>query len=81
MLNSCFIHKAYLEMYFDPNMLPHKALEYVEQRKNCEDILMSVMVTKFLKDTGRSQCGVLAVKTEWITNLEDEARMFAFSTS
>ena len=74
MLNSCFLHRAYLEMYFDPRMVSPSLVEYVNEQKNCEDILMSVVATKFLKDLGRPQCGVLAVKSGWVSNLEDEAR-------
>jgi hypothetical protein len=74
MLNSCFLHRAYLEMYFDPRMVPPSLVEYVDGQKNCEDILMSVVATKFLRDLGRPQCGVLAVKSGWVSNLEAEAR-------
>ena len=74
MLNSCFIHRTYLKMYYDPLIIPSSLLEYVNQQMNCEDILMSVTVTKFLKDIGKPQSGVLAVKSSWIGNLEDEAR-------
>ncbi len=74
MLNSCFIHRAYLEIYFDSLMAPPGIIDYVEERKNCEDILMSVTVTKFLNDIGWKQCGALAVKAMDIRNLEDEAR-------
>lgn len=74
MLNSCFLHKAYMEMYFDPRMVPPSLVEYVDELKNCEDILMSIVATKFLKDIGRPQCGVLAVKSGWVSNLEEEAR-------
>ena len=76
MLNSCFLHRAYLEMYFDPQIVPHSLLEYVDEQKNCEDILMSIVATNFLKDIGRPQCGVLAVKSGWVSNLEEEARKF-----
>lgn len=76
MLNSCFLHRVYLEMYFNPVVVPANLLEYVNEERNCEDILMSVVVTKFLNDVHRPQCGVLAVKASWIDNLEEEARKF-----
>ena len=61
-------------MYFDPLMFPPGIIEYVDQKRNCEDILMSILVTKFLHDIGRPQCGALAVHaSEGIRNLEDEA--------
>lgn len=76
MLNSCFLHRVYLDMYFDPLVVPRNLLDYVNEKKNCEDILMSIMVTKFLNDMHRPQCGVLAVKAAWIDNLEEEACEF-----
>lgn len=70
----CFVHKAYLEMYFDSLMVPAGAVEYVDSLWNCEDLLLSIMITKFLYDSKRPQCGVLAVKSSLaIKNLEEEA--------
>ena len=62
LMTACFVHKAYLELYFDPQMIPPSVLDYVNDERNCEDILLSVLVTKFLKDIGRAQCGVIAVE-------------------
>ena len=62
-LNSCFIHRAYLEMYFDPLMLPPAAVRYVDNQRDCEDILLNILVTKFLQDVKWSPGGVLAVKS------------------
>ena len=73
MLNSCFLHRVYLEVYFDPLVVPSSLVEYVNDKMNCEDILMSIAVTKFLKDINRPQCGVLAVKSGWTDN-SDESR-------
>lgn len=74
MKTPCFVHKAYLEMYFDPLMVPAGAVEYVDSLRNCEDILFSIVVTKFLQDSNRPQSGVLAVKPSLsIKNLELEA--------
>lgn len=61
-MTACFVHKAYLELYFDPHVIPPSVLSYVNEERNCEDILLSVLVTKFLKDIGRPQCGVIAVE-------------------
>lgn len=66
MQTPCFIHKSYLEMYFDPLMVPAGAVEYVERMKNCEDILLSIVVTKFLQDTGTMEHGILAMKNSMI---------------
>ena len=61
--SSFFIHKAYLEMLFDPLMVPDGALEYIEHSQNCVSILMNIVVTKFIEDTGwYRQCGSLAVE-------------------
>ncbi len=62
LMTACFVHKAYLELYFDPQMIPQSVLDYVNSERNCEDILLSVLVSKFLKDIGRPQCGVVAVE-------------------
>ncbi len=61
MKTPCFVHKAYLEMYFDPLMVPAGAVEYVEKQKICEDILLSIVVTKFVQDINLTHYGVLAV--------------------
>ena len=69
MKTPCFVHRAYLEMYFDPLMVPTEAVEYVNKLRNCEDILLSIMVTKFLHDTNRPQCGVMGA-TPSVTHQE-----------
>jgi hypothetical protein len=60
MSTPCFVHRAYLRMFFDPLIVPVSAVKYVEELGDCEDILLSIMVTKFLKDSNRTECGVLA---------------------
>lgn len=71
LMTACFVHKAYLELYFDSHIVPHSVLDYVNSERNCEDILLSVVVTKFLKDIGRPQCGVVAVEEKrTIRNLD-----------
>lgn len=68
-----FVHKAYLEMYFDPAFVPAGAVEYVENLNNCEDILLSIVVTKFLQDMNFTRHGVLAMKNSLtIKGLEEE---------
>ena len=62
LMTGCFVHKAYLELYFDPDMIPNSILDYVNAEMNCEDILLSVVVTKFLQDIGHSQSGVVTVE-------------------
>lgn len=58
----CFIHKAYLEMYFDPVLVPAAAVSYVDDLQNCEDILLSIVVTKFVQDMSLTQLGTLVTK-------------------
>ena len=73
LMTACFVHKTYLEIYFDPYMMPVSILDYVNKEKNCEDILLSVVVTKFLQDISHSQCGVIMVMEKHrITNLDDD---------
>ena len=70
----CFVHKAYLEMFFDPLMVPPSAVKLVDKLNNCEDILLSIVVTKFLQDSRKPQCGVLTIKSSLsIKNIESEA--------
>lgn len=76
MSTPCFVHKTYLEMYFDPLMVPAGAVEYVNGIRNCEDILLSIVITKFLQDSNRPQSGVLAVKSSLsVKNLETPSGM------
>lgn len=70
----CFVHRIYLEMFFDPSFVPSGVREEIDKRRNCEDIMLSILVTKFLQDISWPQCGVLAVKASFgITNLDVEA--------
>ncbi len=41
MLPGLFMHKAYLEMLFDPEMVPAELVEYTDAVMNCDDILFS----------------------------------------
>ena len=69
--STAILHKVYLEMFFDQKIIPQEMIEYIDERKNCEDIAMNVMVGKFLQDCGRSQPAALAVKPKReIRNLE-----------
>ncbi len=69
-------HKAYLEMYFDPNVLPQGLFEYINNVRNCDDIALSIMVTKFLEDVSLKQTAALPVKNIGeIQNWEDKACM------
>lgn len=62
MSTPCFVHRAYLQMFFDPLIVPASAVKYVEKLRDCEDILLSIVVTKFLQDSNKTQSGVLATK-------------------
>ena len=57
-----FVHRVYLEMYFDPDVVPAGAVEYVEELGNCEDILLNIVVTKFLHDMNMAKSGALLMK-------------------
>ena len=62
MLPGFFMHKAYLEMLFDPEMVPPEIIAYTDTAVNCEDILFSMMVTKFLRDANLAWSGGIAVE-------------------
>ena len=71
---TAILHRAYLEMYFDPDVLPRGIFEYVDSNMNCEDLSMNVMVTKFLQDVSWQQPAALAVNPVGkIQNMEGEA--------
>ena len=60
--STAIVHKAYLKMFFDDNVLPKGMIDYIDKRKNCEDIALNVMVAKFLDDLGKTQAAALALK-------------------
>ena len=69
-------HRAYLEMYFDPDVLPKGIFDYINNITNCDDIALSIMVTKFLEDVSWKQTAALLVKNIGeIQNWEDKACM------
>ena len=75
---TALMHRAYLEMYHDPEILPKGMIKYINQVRNCEDIGMNVMVTKFLEDISWPQCSALSVVAHGkIKNLQAEARKHA----
>ena len=68
---SSFLHKAYLEMFHDPRILPRSIIDYIDNLMNCEDLAMCVMVAKFLEDIHQPQCAALSVQPQGnIANLE-----------
>ncbi len=62
MLPGFFVHRAYLEMMFDPEMVPPEILDYVDKIMNCDDILFNMMVTKFLRNANLGWSAGLAVE-------------------
>lgn len=58
-------------MMFDEDIIAKELIAYIDQIMNCDDILVSVMVTKFLTDCGWSQSGGLSLEASaMIKNLE-----------
>lgn len=70
-----FVHRAYLEMFFDPTIVPVSAVQHVKNVNNCEEILLSIVITKFLQDTNSvTKSGVLTMKTSLsIKHLDEES--------
>ena len=56
-----FVHRAYLEMLFDPSRVPTEFIEYVDNVMNCDDLLLSMMVAKFQWDSNSTWGAGLAV--------------------
>ena len=48
---ACFVHKKYLSLYSDPSVHPKAILDYVDERFNCEDIAMALLVSNVTKAT------------------------------
>ena len=68
---TAILHKAYLEMFFDPEIMPRDMLDYVNKGKNCEDLAMNVLATKFLEDVSWHQPAALSYKPkDQIKNME-----------
>eukprot|EP00547_Thalassionema_nitzschioides_P009545 CAMPEP_0194224790 /NCGR_PEP_ID=MMETSP0156-20130528/38159_1 /TAXON_ID=33649 /ORGANISM="Thalassionema nitzschioides, Strain L26-B" /LENGTH=356 /DNA_ID=CAMNT_0038956493 /DNA_START=349 /DNA_END=1419 /DNA_ORIENTATION=- len=46
-----FLHKQYLNTYWDETRHPRQILDYVDKNKNCEDIAMAMLVANYTKST------------------------------
>lgn len=46
-----FLHKQYLDVYWDETRHPRQILDYVDKNRNCEDIAMAMMVANYTKST------------------------------
>ena len=58
-------------MFFDQRILPKGMIDYIDERRNCEDIGINIMVAKFLQDLDYRQAACLAVKPKReVKNLE-----------
>lgn len=44
-------------MMFDNEMIPKELVDYIDKEMNCDDILMSAMITKFMNDCGWPRSG------------------------
>jgi len=68
---TAILHRVYLEMFFDKEVLPKGMIEYIDRIKNCEDIGMNVMVTNFLATVSWPQSSALsAVPHGSVQNME-----------
>ena len=68
---TAIFHKAYLEMFFDPEIMPQAMFDYVDNGRNCEDLAMNVVATKFLEDVNWHQPAALSYKAKGqIKNME-----------
>lgn len=72
--STAILHKAYLQMFYDDTILPKGMIQYIDARRNCEDIAINVMVAKFLVDVGQRQAAALAVRPRReVRNMEHTA--------
>lgn len=65
-----FYHIGYLEMY--NTSLPQIVYELIDMTQNCDDIVMNVMVAKYLESSGQPQCPGIVVRGYTVKNLETE---------
>lgn len=72
------LHKAYLEMYQMPEFLPRPIYKYVDEKMNCEDIAIAMMVTEFLEKYSTPQtCCISLHAKHYPYNLEAQNRKFS----
>ena len=71
-----FLHQAYLDMMFDSVMVDRELIDYIDTIMNCDDILMSVMVTKFLHDGGWPQSGGLQLRVKSLRSVARLSKLF-----
>ena len=48
---ACFLHKKYLSLYSNPSIHPKAIVDYVDERFNCEDIAMALLVSNETQST------------------------------
>ena len=71
------LHRAYLEMYQLPDFLPPGIYKYVDEKMNCEDIAIAMMVTEFLETYGNPQSCCLSMHAKhYPYNLEAQNREY-----
>ena len=70
-----FLHRAYLELYFDPNgVLPSGMLLEEDWTMYCDDILMNCVVGQFLETVSFPQPSLVAIRPrKRLKNIEREA--------
>ena len=70
---AAFVHKQYIRMFNDHNIIPQEVHDLIDSRNNCEDIAMNIMVGRhLLGETGQPQCSGLFVRPVKLQNLERE---------
>lgn len=64
-------------MMFGGVMIERELIDYIDEIMNCDDILLSAMVTKFLNDSGCPQSGGLQLEVKSIKGLEGLSKCFS----
>jgi len=74
LIGSSFFHRAYMEMYFDPNFVPTEIISFIDKVFNCDDMWFNIMASKFLSDVGWNQpAGLKVHPIGKVENMEREA--------
>lgn len=67
------LHKAYFEMFQMDEFLPQGIMDYVDEKMNCEDFAMCLMVGDYLERISSTQSCCLVVKGKYYpANLEEK---------
>ena len=69
---AAFIHLNYLKMFNSTSVVPRAVHRLIDEKHNCEDLAVNVLVGDYLERVDMAQCPGLFVKPTKYINLEKE---------